>query len=102
MAALGLCCCEGFSLAVANGAYSLVAMCGLAHCVASLVAEYEHLGMWASVVLRPESAGSTVAAHGLSCSIASGIFPDQGSNSCLLCWQGDSSPLSHPGNHKVA
>ena len=32
MAALGLCCREGFSLAAVNGGYSLVAMCGLAHC----------------------------------------------------------------------
>ena len=34
-------------------------------------------------------------AHGLSCSMACGIFPDQGSNPCLLHWQVDSLPLSH-------
>jgi len=28
--------------------------------------------------------------HKLSCSLACGIFPDQGSNPCLLCWQADS------------
>ena len=28
--------------------------------------------------------------HKLSCSLACGIFPDQGSNPCLLCWQVDS------------
>ena len=28
--------------------------------------------------------------HKLSCSMACGIFPDQGSNTCLLCWQVDS------------
>ena len=33
--------------------------------------------------------------HGLSCSMACGIFPDQGSNPCLLHWQVDSLPLSH-------
>ena len=33
--------------------------------------------------------------HGLSCSMACGIFPDQGSNPCLLHWQADSLPLSH-------
>ena len=38
------------------------------------------LGAWASVVV----------AHGLSCSAACGIFPDQGSNPCLLHWQVDS------------
>ena len=35
-------------------------------------------------------AGSVVVAHGLSCSTARGIFPDQGSNPCLLHWQADS------------
>ena len=29
-------------------------------------------------------------AHRLSCSLACGIFPDQGSNLCLLHWQADS------------
>ena len=29
-------------------------------------------------------------AHGLSCSTARGIFPDQGSNLCPLHWQADS------------
>ena len=40
-------------------------------------------------------AGSVVVAHGLSCSVACGIFPDQGSNPCLLHWQADSQPLRH-------
>ena len=35
-------------------------------------------------------AGSVVVAHGLSCSVACGIFPDQGSNPCPLHWQADS------------
>ena len=33
---------------------------------------------------------SVVVAHGLSCSMACGIFPDQGSNLCPLHWQVDS------------
>ena len=37
-----------------------------------------------------QSAGSVVVAHGLSCSVACGIFPDQGSNPCPLHWQADS------------
>ena len=45
-------------------------------------------GAWASVVV----------AHGLSCSTACRILPDQGSNPCLLHWQVDSSPLDHQGN----
>ena len=35
--------------------------------------------------------------NGLSCSAACGIFPDQGSNLCLLHWQADSLPLGHQG-----
>ena len=31
-------------------------------------------------------------AHGLSCSVACGIFPDQGSKPCPLHWQADSYP----------
>ena len=41
--------------------------------------------------------GSVVVAHGLSCSAACGIFPDQGSNPCPLHWQADSQPLRHQG-----
>ena len=39
-----------------------------------------------------------MAGEGLSCSAAYGIFPDQGSNACLLHWQVDSLLLSHQGN----
>ena len=45
-------------------------------------------------------AGSIVVAHGLSCSAACGIFPDQGSNPCPLLWQADSQPLRHQGSPK--
>ena len=37
-------------------------------------------------------------AHGLSCSSACEIFPDQGSNLCALHWQADSQPLRHQGS----
>ena len=40
----------------------------------------------------PNGTGSVVVAHGLSCSSARGIVPDQGSNLCLLHWQVDSYP----------
>ena len=36
--------------------------------------------------------------HGLSCSAACGIFPDQGSNPCPLHWQVDFQPLCHKGS----
>ena len=43
-------------------------------------------------------AGSVVVAHGSSCSVACGIFPDQGSNPCPLHSQADSQPLRHQGS----
>ena len=43
-------------------------------------------------------AGSVVVAHGLSCSAACGIFPDQGSNPCPLHRQADSQPPRHQGS----
>ena len=45
-----------------------------------------------------QTAGSVVVAHRLSCSMACGIFPDQGSNPCSLHWQVDSQPLCHQGS----
>ena len=44
MAVLSLSCCVGFSLVVANGAYPLVAVCGLLIVVASPAAERGLLG----------------------------------------------------------
>ena len=44
--------------------------------------------------------GSAVVAHGLSCSVACGILPDQGSNPCPLHWQAESQPLRHQGSPK--
>ena len=48
---------------------------GLPIAVASLVAELWH--------------------HRLTCSMACGIFPDEGSNPCPLRWQADYYPLYH-------
>ena len=42
-------------------------------------------GAWA-----PGARASVVAASGLSCPSACGIFPDEGSNPCPLHWQTDS------------
>ena len=52
--------------------------------------------MRTSVVAAPGlwSTGSAVVVRGLICSEACGIFPDQGSNLCLLRWQENFSPLS--------
>ena len=37
-------------------------------------------------------------AHGLRCPEARGLFPDQGSNPCLLHWQADPLPMSRQGS----
>ena len=39
-----------------------------------------------------------VVVHGLSCSMACGIFPDRGLNLCLLHGQMDPLPWSHQGS----
>ena len=48
-----------------------------------------HVG---SVVVAPglQSTGSTLVAHRLSCSMACGLFPDQGSDWCHLHYKADS------------
>ena len=42
--------------------------------------------------------GSVDVVHRISCSLACGIFPDQGSNPCPWHWQADSLPLSYRGS----
>ena len=61
------------------------------------------VGYVGSAVMTPrlQSTGSTVMVHGLSCSMACGFFPDQGSNKWLLHWQTDSLPLSHQGSPQL-
>ena len=88
VAVLGLCCSAGFSLIMESEGYSPVSVCRLLIAVAFLVAKHGLQSMQASVVV----------AHGLSCSTACAIFPDQGSNPCPLHWQADSLLLSHQGN----
>ena len=69
----------GLSLAVVRGGYSVLVVLGLLIAVASLVVELG-LEAWASEVALP----------GLSCSVASGVFPNQGSNLFTRHWQADS------------
>ena len=97
LAVLGLCCCVGFSVVVMSRGSSLVVAHRLLIAVVSLVAEHGLQGMQASGVTAPrfQSAGSVVVAHGLRYPEASGIFPDQGLNLCLLHWHVDSLPLSY-------
>ena len=79
LVALGLCCCEGLSLVGVSGGYPLAVTHGL-------------LIVWLLLLQSTGSrlAGSVVAAHRLSCPLAHGVLPDQGSNLCPLRWQADS------------
>ena len=86
LAVLGLCCCMDFSLVAESGSNSLVIVCRLLIVMASLV---KH-GL--------RNTDSRVVAHRFGCSIACGVFPDQGSNTCLLHCQLNSLPLSHQGS----
>ena len=100
---LDLGCCTGFSLIAVSGGYSLVAVHWLLLVMASLLAQHGHwsvrasvwaefLGLWGSGALERR------LNNGLSCSVAWGVFPDQGLNSCLPHWPADSLPLSHQGS----
>ena len=82
-----LCCCTSCSLVAMIGSTLSLWCTGLLIAAASLGMEH-----------RLQSAGSVIVTHGLSCSKACGIFPDQGSNPYLLHQQVDSSPLSHQGS----
>ena len=79
--------CEGFLLVVASGDHSSSRCAGLS--------------LSRSLLLQSTGsrrAGSVIVVHGPSCSVACGIFPDQGSNPCPLRWQADSQPLRHLGS----
>ena len=103
MAALGLCCCVRAFSSCGERGLLLVLVHGLLIAVASRCGA-RALGVWASVVAVRglsscgsvvvarglQSAGSVVVAPGLCCSVACGVFPDQGSNPCPLHWQADS------------
>ena len=78
---------QGLSLVAASGGHSSSRCTGLS---LSLPLLLQSTGS--------RRAGSVVVAHGLSCSAACGIFPDQGSNLCPLHWQADSQPLCHQGS----
>ena len=64
----------------------------------SLAAEHRLRVTLAAAAAAPGlwSTGSIVEVHGLSSPVARGIFPDKGSNLCLLHWQADSEPPGKP------
>ena len=78
LAVQGLPRCVGLSPVAASGGCSLVVARGLLIAVAALVAEQRALG-YTGFTSRGSWAleqGSVVVAHGLSCSVACGIFLD--------------------------
>ena len=86
------------------GEWGLLSGCGAwaSHCGGFSCCGAPAPGAWASVVAAHglSSCGSPALEHRLnscawpSCSEASRIFPDQGSNPCLLCWQANFLPVS--------
>ena len=80
LAVLGLCCCTWAS-----------------HCYGFSCGAWA-LGCLSFVIPIPRlrRTGSVVA-HRFSCSITGRIFPDQGSNPCLLHWQADPLTTEPPG-----
>ena len=74
LAVLDLHSCADFSVVAVGGAYCYCEAWALGHI------------------------NSGAVAHGLHPSMAHGIFPDQGSNLCLLLWQADLLPLNHQGS----
>ena len=99
LAVSGLRCCVRALSSCGERGLLFVAVRGCLIAAASVVLEHrlqarrlQQLWHTGSVVVSHglQSAGSVVVAHGLSCSAACGIFPDQGSNPCLLHWQAGS------------
>ena len=101
LAVPGLRCRAGFSLVVESWGCSLAVVSRLLLPEAFLAGEdraRRGLSSWGSGL---QGRGSVFVLHGLSCSSARGIFPDQGSNPSLLHWHPDSSPLSHQGSPRI-
>ena len=100
LAALGLRCCTLAFCRCGERGLLFVEEARASHCSGVFCGGARALGVRPSVVVARglQSAGSVVVAHGLSCSAACGIFPDQGSNPCPLHQQADSQPLRHQGS----
>ena len=87
------------------GKRRLLSSCGASHCGGFSCCGARALGLAGFVIAAHGlySTGSVVAEHRLSCSVACGIFLDQGSNPCLSCiWQADSLLLSHQGSPELS
>ena len=78
--------CEGF-LQLRRVGTTLHRGARASHCRGLSVAEH-----------RLQTRKLSSCGSGLSCPVACGILPDQGSNPCPLHWQADSQPLRHQGS----
>ena len=78
----GFCCCAWATLVAVCGPLIVVICCGA-----------QVLGTWMGF----SNCGLLAPGHGLSCSAACGIFPDQRLNLCPLHWQADFYPQYHQG-----
>ena len=97
---------RGVSLVVVSGGYSSLQCAGfslrwllLLWSMGSRRAGFGSCSMQAQQLwlMGSRAQAQQLQCVGLSCSVACGIFPDQGSNPCPLHWQADSQPLHHQG-----
>ena len=88
--------CSKWGLFSSCGAWA--SYCGGFFCYGAWAPGHAGFSSWGSRAPQLQFPGSRahsiVEAHGLDCSMACGLFPNQGSNLCLLHWQADSLPLS--------
>ena len=97
LAVLGLQCCVGFPLVAESRGYSSL-QCTCFSLWWLLLSQ--NMGSRARGLQQLWHVGSVAVVPGFSGSAARGIFPNQGSNPCLLHWQVDSIPLIHQESPK--
>ena len=96
LAVLDLYCCAWALSRCGRGRGRLLSIVGHGlTAVDSLAGERGFQGVWAPAVTALHSAA---VAHGFSCPMARGTFPDQGSNTCPLHRQMDFHPPYHQGS----
>ena len=94
LAEVGLHCCSPALSHLGELGLLFTEVCGLLSAVSSLVGEHGLSSLGSRLSCSREHRFNGCGTHGLSCSTACGIFPDQGSNLCPLHWQADSYPLA--------
>ena len=91
---------RGLSLVAASGGYYSLWFMGFSLWWLLLLwsTVSRHMGFSSCALWALSREASLVVVPRLSCSVACGIFLDQGSNPCPLPWQADSYPLRHEGS----